>query len=271
MLALIQRRVVPPKPVLRTTASCPRLFAPAPLVGYIPLAAVPGTAPFFTMVPKRKKADMALLQEDIPARSQLDGVQFADYAPAPNPRRSGRVRSGQATTGLGDYPDADQSESKTPSPPPRRSTRTAKDQGRGREVVEDAMHELQDMEAQLRGAVKRQKLAIKSSSVMADVKSEREPEDAAFLPRPIRNALDVVPSKVKGKSVVEKKGPNSHGELSAFPNPGSSLLMQGSADDPEAAPAAEDVNELKLEGSRPPPVNSDYLPLPWKGRLGYVS
>jgi hypothetical protein len=23
--------------------------------------------------------------------------------------------------------------------------------------------------------------------------------------------------------------------------------------------------------SRPPPVNSDYLPLPWKGRLGYVS
>jgi hypothetical protein len=22
---------------------------------------------------------------------------------------------------------------------------------------------------------------------------------------------------------------------------------------------------------RPPPVNSDYLPLPWKGRLGYVS
>jgi hypothetical protein len=23
--------------------------------------------------------------------------------------------------------------------------------------------------------------------------------------------------------------------------------------------------------SRPAPVNSDYLPLPWKGRLGYVS
>jgi UV DNA damage endonuclease len=23
--------------------------------------------------------------------------------------------------------------------------------------------------------------------------------------------------------------------------------------------------------ARPPPVNSDYLPLPWKGRLGYVS
>ena len=34
---------------------------------------------------------------------------------------------------------------------------------------------------------------------------------------------------------------------------------------------AEDVDAIKLEARRPPPVNSDYLPLPWKGRLGYVS
>lgn len=33
----------------------------------------------------------------------------------------------------------------------------------------------------------------------------------------------------------------------------------------------EDAEALKLEAARPPPVNSDYLPLPWKGRLGYVS
>ncbi|KAH6658535.1 UV-endonuclease UvdE-domain-containing protein [Truncatella angustata] len=33
---------------------------------------------------------------------------------------------------------------------------------------------------------------------------------------------------------------------------------------------AEDINALKTEGGRPPPVNSDYLPLPWKGRLGYA-
>lgn len=32
-----------------------------------------------------------------------------------------------------------------------------------------------------------------------------------------------------------------------------------------------DVEEVKESLSRPPPVNSDYLPLPWKGRLGYVS
>ena len=43
--------------------------------------------------------------------------------------------------------------------------------------------------------------------------------------------------------------------------------------DPEAeddeVPSAAD--EIAAALSRPPPVHSDYLPLPWKGRLGYVS
>jgi hypothetical protein len=32
-----------------------------------------------------------------------------------------------------------------------------------------------------------------------------------------------------------------------------------------------EAEELKEALGRPPPVNSSYLPLPWKGRLGYVS
>jgi UV DNA damage endonuclease len=31
-----------------------------------------------------------------------------------------------------------------------------------------------------------------------------------------------------------------------------------------------DAEELQEALGRPPPVNSSYLPLPWKGRLGYV-
>ena len=31
-----------------------------------------------------------------------------------------------------------------------------------------------------------------------------------------------------------------------------------------------DEAEIKQDLARPPPVNSEYLPLPWKGRLGYV-
>ena len=42
--------------------------------------------------------------------------------------------------------------------------------------------------------------------------------------------------------------------------------------DPEADEDVEaDEDEIKEASRRPPPVNSDYLPLPWKGRLGYVS
>ena len=41
--------------------------------------------------------------------------------------------------------------------------------------------------------------------------------------------------------------------------------------DPEADGDEEaDPEELKEALSRPPPVNSSYLPLPWKGRLGYA-
>ncbi|KAL5403181.1 hypothetical protein PMIN04_012869 [Paraphaeosphaeria minitans] len=41
--------------------------------------------------------------------------------------------------------------------------------------------------------------------------------------------------------------------------------------DPEAdEDAAEGEDEVKQASSRPPPVNSDYLPLPWKGRIGYA-
>lgn len=41
--------------------------------------------------------------------------------------------------------------------------------------------------------------------------------------------------------------------------------------DPEAEEEEEaDEEEIQAALSRPPPVNSDYLPLPWKGRLGYV-
>lgn len=42
--------------------------------------------------------------------------------------------------------------------------------------------------------------------------------------------------------------------------------------DPEADGEEEaDEEEIKAALSRPPPANSDVLPLPWKGRLGYVS
>jgi UV DNA damage endonuclease len=41
--------------------------------------------------------------------------------------------------------------------------------------------------------------------------------------------------------------------------------------DPESyADIVEDQGRVYVAASRPPPVDSDYLPLPWKGRLGYA-
>lgn len=40
--------------------------------------------------------------------------------------------------------------------------------------------------------------------------------------------------------------------------------------DEDGETPAEDADAVRREANRPPPVNSDYLPLPWKGRLGYV-
>lgn len=65
-------------------------------------------------------------------------------------------------------------------------------------------------------------------------------------------------AKVVPKTVTPKKTPvkSESGEMG----------------DPEAEGEEEaDEEEVMEASSRPPPVHSDYLPLPWKGRLGYVS
>lgn len=46
---------------------------------------------------------------------------------------------------------------------------------------------------------------------------------------------------------------------------------EGSLDPESDEEVPVEADELKNALGRPPPVNSSYLPLPWKGRLGYVS
>ncbi|KFX90199.1 hypothetical protein O988_08296 [Pseudogymnoascus sp. VKM F-3808] len=47
--------------------------------------------------------------------------------------------------------------------------------------------------------------------------------------------------------------------------------QSGTETDPESdADIDEDIAAVKRDAARPPPVNSGYLPLPWKGRLGYA-
>lgn len=67
-------------------------------------------------------------------------------------------------------------------------------------------------------------------------------------------------SDVLESPITQSKGkPNASKLATSFLDP------EADADDLDADP-----EELSAALSRPPPVNSSYLPLPWKGRLGYA-
>lgn len=103
---------------------------------------------------------------------------------------------------------------------------------------------------------------------------------------PLSDVPDVAvepPSKKKrGAAVGGKKGAATNGSTArAAPaaaitptkaTPANKAKENADMVDPEAE-GEEDADEEEMMDalSRAPPVNSNYLPLPWKGRLGYVS
>lgn len=70
-------------------------------------------------------------------------------------------------------------------------------------------------------------------------------------------AVEIAPSKPKSAPAAKKAAKKT---------------VEAAAEaDPEAEGDEDaDPEEIKAALSRPPPVNSDYLPLPWKGRIGYA-
>lgn len=225
------------------------------------------------MVSKRKKSEMALLQQDVLSNQHMDTDPRPDFAP----RRSARAAKHAAANEAEPFKaEAEQNGSRE-----SRSKNSAQIRRR-RETVEDAMHDLQDMEAQLRGVVKRQKLAIKSSSVMT------EPDNFGkdvFTPKSSKSGRDTLkPAEHWDEHQTEPaRKPAAKSKTAKTPKTSKAPSVKEEVVDKEEAsgmtredpeepvePEAEDINDIKLEGARPPPVNSDYLPLPWKGRLGYV-
>lgn len=83
---------------------------------------------------------------------------------------------------------------------------------------------------------------------------------------------DSAPKKPQAKKASKTEAPSVSAE---FKKPAAALKAKKETDadpgDPEADDAEEaDEEEVNEALARPPPVNSDYLPLPWKGRLGYA-
>ena len=100
-------------------------------------------------------------------------------------------------------------------------------------------------------------------------KSDSSLSDLSDLESPVKVAAD---TKKSGKGHSESNGvqpvPKKSTIAAKSPKEGNKepQFLDPEADGDEEA--GED--EIQEALSRPPPVNSDYLPLPWKGRLGYV-
>ncbi|KAI0968750.1 UV-endonuclease UvdE [Xylaria arbuscula] len=213
---------------------------------------------------KRKKSNMALM----PEKSAVGIDQSAGPGWAgEGPRRSGRLldRGGQT---LCPQPVEDVKANMQTEPGQARTNR-----GRysGQDGAQVAVTGLQEMEDQFRNDIKRQKLAVKESHVRSN---GAKGDYTTLLPRVLKTEPDVLSAKMEERAIKDI-GANTvqsltHTELDHFEVGCKDKKGELSDEDTELGLAENDLNAIKTEGARPPPVNSDYLPLPWKGRLGYA-
>ncbi|XXH00853.1 Long chronological lifespan protein 2 [Hypoxylon texense] len=191
--------------------------------------------------------------------------QVEPEPPGVTPRRSGRIVKRQ-------------NDAHTP-PARKESPHSASNRSRGAkrmpgqiENLAGAIPGLRKMETNFRDAVKRQKLAVNDSSVLKAEKFE-EP-DAAYLPQPNSRTPDSVQSGFEHRSLHDKKEKDLAMNGDSNAGQGNEAYDDGEPGDREDGGdiviGDTDANCIKQEGARPPPVNSEYLPLPWRGRLGYA-
>ncbi|KAI8959072.1 UV-endonuclease UvdE [Daldinia sp. FL1419] len=203
------------------------------------------------MTAKRKKSTVILPQEQPDKQSQQE-------QPGTGPRRSGR--------NVKKRNDASQPDSTPASTRPKKKTTQKPD-------VIGAIDGLREMEDTFRDDTKRQKTAVDESSIPDS--SQRGNADSAFIPRLGKSKMDSIPAelekeglrkKEKRNNASQKEKNDSVKESEAYEDGEPGDREEGGSGSPEEA----DPNAFKQEGSRPPPINSDYIPLPWKGRLGYA-
>lgn len=151
--------------------------------------------------------------------------------------------------------------------PPREKTRHTMDiDSNG---VERAVRGLKRTEDHFRRATKRQKLKVEESSLHAMMEDSVD-EGSALKSRTTR-AADVLPKD--RKTVSRKSGSAPDLDRMAGDNGGTNgttgdFYRPGNDEADDGTGGTSDSQERGA--ARPPAVNSSYLPLPWKGRLGYV-
>ncbi|KAM6519148.1 N-lysine methyltransferase setd6 [Fusarium falciforme] len=221
----------------------PRLFASAAASIFAPIPKHRHSRGLAKMTPKRKR-DGPHPPPPVPQRPDA-------------PRRSSRrLRDAAAATTADhlapDKMDIDKDSKKIKCEiPDKRKHNAVWDTGEG---VEEAMRELSEMEHKLQNAVRRQRQAVESSDLHVKVESVMDRNIRPKMRTPPPN--DTIPSTCGRNAESVEKAPmdGDQAELAAG----------------DIVDAKDDDEGFGRGANRPPPVNSDRLPLPWSGRLGYA-
>lgn len=147
--------------------------------------------------------------------------------------------------------------------------------------VNDAIKGLAKMERRFRRATKRQKLQVEESVVIRGKDANLSEDDIGVDANPAKKGIK--PDRAKA-SVVDalptperETGPHGAGSTDSVKKTRGKKTSKNTDDDYEpgagvegAEDAEENAEAPERGAARQPAVNSDYLPLPWKGRLGYA-
>jgi len=109
--------------------------------------------------------------------------------------------------------------------------------------------------------IQQPQISVMNGAPISRMKKQKESDTLLI------DLLDIQPREKKTLIVKRKEeASETLKKVVILKKDGVKSLIDPEADGRETA-GEEEVKEAL---SRPPPVNSDYLPLPWKGRLGYV-
>lgn len=231
-----------------------RTFSPRRVLAVLPVVSRTTS----TMARKRKSHATGPTLEHTPTTptNPIDDRRRSSRRISTTLNRGNANNTKQPLKGVGIMPlvnSLDSDASSSLSDMPESELEQAKDEARV--GVNHAIKGLARMERHLMRATKRQKLQVEESASMVAV---IDPE-----PLPI--------SKPKGKPPVRQAG---RAQGKRLPTPDRDTLDSPYEDEDECVHDDEDIADIVPAGergaARPPPINSDYLPLPWKGRLGYA-
>ena len=220
------------------TISCASRFKKSPRQTAFP-SLRPGRA--FAIMPKRKSSAVS-------AEIPVNGNHIPDVDSMPPPLKR-RQSSRKSALGTSDSVNPDKNAEVLDAPQALRASPDAEGSG-----------ERLDLEAT-------------RMNVDKQIKEEEPPPTGLEAP---------AETKTKGKKSAQKKTKKGaevdvKAETPEASTPAKSSKAASATKDPQfldpEADGDEEPDELEIKEalSRPPPVHSDYLPLPWKGRLGYVS